>query len=209
MNKTWIVLGVSVILVAIIFGSKLFSEKPVEKEPEEQKTVDLYDSYIQNSYDAPTREEVLQALDQWAKGIIAISSAYENKGDYKAVATEFIKKTYNYDNGLVLFKPTMAIKTPFRTTFEGALSYFTDINTHPDFEEDIGFALNNWVSINYDIIGIIYDTNRALVQTKVTFTKADDTRIKTYFSMSFTRKTRNDDLKIDLHHSSIPHTKKH
>jgi len=152
--------------------------------------------------DHPTSGEVMKALDDWGKGLVSIAMAKANNGDYAAVARSMITKAYNYDNGLVLFKPTVAAAIPFRTTFDGALSYFVGGNA--DFPEDKGFALSPYKSVGFEIVGILYDTNRAIVQTKTTFTKTDESQVKAYFSMSFTRESKKDSLKIDLHHSSLP-----
>lgn len=157
-----------------------------------------------NPKDAPTNGEVLKALSDWGAGLVSINTAKENGGDYKAVAKAMIKAAYNYDEGIVLFKPTIAAAIPFRTTFEGALSYF--VGGDPNFPEDTGFATKGWKSVSFEVVGIVYDTNRAIVQTKTTLTKTDNTGVLAYFSMSFTRKSKKDKLKLDLHHSSLPPT---
>lgn len=154
--------------------------------------------------DAPTNAEVLKALDDWGKGLVSIATAKTNNEDYKTVAKNVIKKSYNYDNSIVLFKPTLAADIPFRTTFDGALSYFVGDNA--DFPEDYGFALSPWENVSFEVVGIVYDTNRALVQTKTTFTKTDDSIVLAYFSIAFTRESKRSSLKIDLHHSSLPPT---
>jgi len=152
--------------------------------------------------DAPTNAEVLKALDDWGKGLVSIATAKANNQDYTTVAKNMIKKSYNYDKSIVLFKPTLAADIPFRTTFDGALSYFVGGNAA--FPEDTGFALNPWKNVSFEVVGIVYDTNRAIVQTKTTLTKTDDSKVLAYFSMAFTREAKKDSLKIDLHHSSLP-----
>ena len=91
----------------------------------------------------------------------------------------------------------------FRTTFAGALSYF--VGGNGAYPEDTGFALSPWKSVSFDIIGIVYGSSRAIVQTKTTLTKTDGSSVAPYFSMAFT-KTASGDLKLDLHHSSLPPT---
>jgi hypothetical protein len=149
-----------------------------------------------------TEGEVLAALDAWGKGLVSISTAYANKEDYVTVATNFINKAYNYENSIVLFKPTVAAEEPFRTTFQGALSYFVGGNEF--YPEDKGFALKPWKKVSFEIVGIVFTDNRAIVQTKTTLTLQDDSTVLTYFSMGFTRPAGSPDLKIDLHHSSLP-----
>jgi len=152
--------------------------------------------------DEVTRAEVEKALEDWGKGLISVATAKKDNEDYVAVARDMINKAYNYEAGIVLFKPTLAAAIPFRTTYEGALAYFVGGNA--DFPEDTGFAIKNWKSVGFEIVGVVADTNRALVQTKTTFTKTDDSIVVAYFSMAFTRDSKKDKLKIDLHHSSVP-----
>lgn len=75
-----------------------------------------------------TEDEVVKAQQDWGDGIVKIGLVYVNKGDYKEAATEHIQKFYNYNEGSVLFKPTLASEKQFRTDFEGALSYFIGKN---------------------------------------------------------------------------------
>ncbi len=115
------------------------------------------------------------------------------------VAERFLKKADNFDEGLVLFKPTLTSEIPFRTTLEGALSYF--VGENDDFPEDIdnGFALKPWESIAFDFVGIIFDENRAILQTKTDFTASGGSVTTAYFSMSLTRSSKRSNLKIELH----------
>ena len=65
------------------------------------------------------------------------------------MATQLIDDLYDYKEGKVFFKPTMASgKNTFRNTRAGALSYF--IGGNKDFPEDKGFALKQWVKVRYD-----------------------------------------------------------
>jgi len=165
--------------------------------------IDLHHSSLPPSTDKPiTEDEVLQALDDWGKGLVSIATAKDNGQDYVPVAIDFINKAYNYENGIVLFKPTLAADVPFRTTFGGALSYFVGGNAA--YPEDTGFALKHWKSVTFDVVGIVYGTDRAIVQTKTYLTQKDYSIVRAYFSMEFTRKSGTKDLKIDLHHSSVP-----
>jgi hypothetical protein len=166
--------------------------------------IDLHHSSLPPALDrAITRDEVVQALDDWGKGLMSIATAKANNEDYVAVAIDVIKKAYNYDNGLVLFKPTVAAEIPFRTTFTGALSYF--VGGNPAFPEDTGFALSPWKSVSFEIVGIVYGKGRVIVQTITTLTKQDGSSVTPYFSMGFTRTSESGALKIDLHHSSLPY----
>jgi hypothetical protein len=152
----------------------------------------------------PTEEEVRKTLDDWAVGVLSINQAKLNGEDYAAIAESFLEDAYNFDDGLVLFKPTLSSTVPFRTTLEGALSYF--IGENPAFPEDTGFALKPWTSIAFDFVGMIFDENRAILQTQAHFTASDSSVTTAYFSMSLTRSSKKSNLKIDLHHSSLPYS---
>jgi hypothetical protein len=154
--------------------------------------------------DAPKESDVLEALDDWAKGILAISQAKADNQDYVQIASDFIDDAYNYDEGFVLFKPTLSSTVPFRTTFDGALSYFVGGNT--EFPEDAGFAIRVWKDIQFEMVGVIYESNRAILQTICRLTAGDDSIVTAYFSMSMVRKSKKYPLKIDLHHSSLPYS---
>ena len=45
---------------------------------------------------------------RWGDGIVAISEAHRNGGDYVGIATDHINTLYGYQTGPVLFKPTLA-----------------------------------------------------------------------------------------------------
>ena len=78
-----------------------------------------------------------------------ISKVHAAGGDYKSVANQAITDLYDYDNGKVFFKPTLAHgPNTFRPTKAGALSYF--VGGNPAFPEDSGFALKNWTKVTYD-----------------------------------------------------------
>jgi hypothetical protein len=157
--------------------------------------------------DAPTKAQVDKALNDWGLGLVSISTATKQgktQAELTTIATNVIKTAYNYDDSIVLFKPTVAVNFPFRTTFDGALSYF--IGGNAAFAEDSGFAKNPFVSVVFDVRGYVYEENRAFVQGFKNLTLDDATTISAHFSMGFTRKSKNADLKIDLHHSSLPYT---
>jgi hypothetical protein len=186
-----------------VFGGSTLrgAAKKVETENTEVADVADIESAAQRNQGVITRREVLKALDDWAQGIVAISDAKLNNEDYVNVATNVIHKSYNYDNGIVLFKPTLAAEVPFRTTFESALSYF--VGGNPAYPEDTGFALKNWKSVSFNLVGLVSDRNRAVIQTTTTFTNRDDAVTQTYFSMVFAR-VKDGSLKLELHHSSLP-----
>lgn len=96
-----------------------------------------------------TEKEVNEAQQAWCDGLVEISEAYRNRGDYKGLAERFIDNLYDFKEGRVFFRPTLATAPRnFRTTRAGALSYF--IGENSDFPEDDGFAKKPWVDARYD-----------------------------------------------------------
>ena len=63
-------------------------------------------------------EDVERAQQEWGDGIVAISGAHRNGGDYIGIATNHINTLYAYQIGPVMFKPTLAAVDQFRPTFE-------------------------------------------------------------------------------------------
>ena len=98
-----------------------------------------------------TEQEVSAIQQDWGDGIVKIGKVYLEKGDYKTAATEHINNFYNYQEGTVLFKPTLTSEKQFRTDFQGALSYF--IGGDENYPEDHGFAIKQWSSVRWENIG--------------------------------------------------------
>src|SRR6478736_6792946 len=98
---------------------------------------------------AITAADVNAAQQAWCDGLVKIGKVYKDGGDYKAEAGQLIDDLYDYKDGKVFFKPTLAFgKNTFRPTREGALSYF--VGGNKDLPEDAGFALKQWVKVRYD-----------------------------------------------------------
>jgi len=96
-----------------------------------------------------TVEEVNAAQQAWCDGLVNISTLYRKGGKYKAAAIKFIADVYDFEGGRVFFRPTLASPPQnFRTTKEGALSYF--IGEDPAFPGDKGFAKQPWAAARYD-----------------------------------------------------------
>ncbi|MCI0353970.1 MAG: hypothetical protein L0099_02870, partial [Acidobacteria bacterium] len=74
---------------------------------------------------APITEGDVNAAQQaWCDALVKIGKVYKEGGDYKAVASQLIDDLYDYKEGKVFFKPTLAFgKNTFRNTKEGALAY--------------------------------------------------------------------------------------
>jgi len=150
-----------------------------------------------------TEAQVLAAQKAWGDGIVAISSAHTNGGDYVKVATEHIETLYGYGLGHVLFKPTLAAAQQFRSDFDGALSYFVASNGAAP--EDGGFAIKGWTAVRFENVDIILAGTTATTMGNYYFTKADGSVTKVEYSFGYFLDANNH-LRINLHHSSLPYS---
>lgn len=151
-----------------------------------------------------TKKMVRSAQQSWADGILRIGKAYRNKEDYHSLADTFINLHYGYKEGIVLFKPTLASVEQFRDTFEKAHSYF--VSGNPNFPEDQGFAIRHWVKVKFDNTGIISMGHRAVAMGNYFFTDDAGNEVKVEYTFGYFL-TENNEIKINLHHSSIPYSK--
>ena len=154
-----------------------------------------------------TEAEVNAAQQAWCDGLVKIGKTYSDKGDYKTVASQIIDDTYDFKEGKVFFRPTLALAPQaFRTTKAGALAYF--VGGDPNFPDDKGFALNPWVKCRYDnaIEGsnaIQIHGNTALAMGNVYLTGADgnETFVDKVFAF---RKGSDGKLRLIVHKSAKP-----
>ena len=147
---------------------------------------------------------ILEYQNKWANGIVEIGKTKNNLEESVSVTTKFINELYDFENGNVQFKPTKASEKQFRNDFESALSYFIGNNT--DFSEDSGFALNPWVSVEFENDSLkVYD-DIGIAMGNYFF--IDQNGVKTKVEYSFVYKKVGDSLKIILHHSSLPYQTK-
>lgn len=149
--------------------------------------------------------EVLDAQQGWCKALVDISSTYQKKGHREAekLARNVINNAYGYDMGVVLFKPTLTVNPQtFRTTSEGALSYF--VGGNKKFPKDKGFALKGWTKCVPENSAIFISGNTATTMGKVHFMNKDGTTTvdKTWQFI----KDDKGNVKIVLHHSSLEYT---
>lgn len=150
-----------------------------------------------------TEQEISEIQKAWGEGIVKIGKVYLEKGDYKTAATEHINNFYNYQEGSVLFKPTLTSEKQFRTDFQGALSYF--IGGDNNYPEDHGFAIKPWSNVRWENIGTKIIGNMAVAMGNYYFTPAkggDDVKVE--YSFAYT-KDKDSKLKIILHDSHLPY----
>jgi len=153
-----------------------------------------------SSSGGPTRKMVLEAQKAWSDGIIAISAAKKNGGDYEQMAHDHIKNMYGYDQGPVCFKPTLASEVPFRPTFEGAFSYFAATNGF--LAEDTGFAIKGWTKVKWENHQIICDSDSALAMGDYFFSLPDGSVTQVEYTFGYFLDNEGN-LRINLHHSSL------
>ena len=146
-------------------------------------------------------EDVERAQQEWGDGIVAISEAHRNGGDYVGIATYHINTLYAYQIGPVMFKPTLAAVEQFRPTFESALSYFVASNNA--CPEDEGFAIKGWTKVRFENDKVTTDGNRAFAMGNYYFTDAEGSEIKVEYTFGYIE-DQDKNLRIQLHHSSMP-----
>ena len=149
-----------------------------------------------------TEEQILEAQKSWGEGIINIGRVFLEKGDYKAAAEQHINTFYNYQEGKVLFKPTLASIKQFRLDFDAALSYF--VGGNEAFPEDHGFAIKPWTDVRWENIGTTILGETGLAMGNYYFTPHDGNDVvKVEYSFGYTRDSKGE-LKIILHDSHVP-----
>lgn len=151
--------------------------------------------------DAITEADVAAAQQAWGDGIVTIGAAYSAGEDYTAAATDHIERFYAYGAHPVLFKPTLAAEDQFRGTFEEALSYFVG----GSIEEDGGFAIAPYTNVRWENEGTIIDSDSAMAMGNYFFTTTEGDEVKVEYSFGYVA-DENGDLKIVLHHSSLPYS---
>lgn len=153
-----------------------------------------------------TEAEVLKAQKIWGDAVVQIAKDFESGGLNKAKTTAqaALDATYAYDLGPVLFKPTLAaLPQNIRSSEEGALSYY--IGGNKKFPNDSGFALKGWRSVESKNSVIHLNGNTALTMGNVSFTDKNG-KVTTVDKTWGYVKDSAGNVKIVLHHSSLPYT---
>jgi len=148
-----------------------------------------------------TKEDIERAQQAWGEGIVSISAAHSSGTDYIQRATTHIESLYAYGIFPVLFKPTFANEKQFRSTFEGALSYF--IGDNDSFPEDKGFAIKGWTGVRFENQNFVINGNTAQVMGNYFFMTENNIEIKVEFTFGYIIDSEGS-LRIYLHHSSMP-----
>ena len=154
-----------------------------------------------------TYEEVNKAQQDWCNALVKIGKLKEEGGDYKSFAEQVLSDAYNYDNGKVFFKPTLAYgDQTFRNDKKGALAYF--IGGDADYPNDKGFALTPWVKARYDNAGknnegIQIYGSIAITMGNVWVTDKNGKEVMVDKTWVF-KKGKDGKLRIIVHKSSLP-----
>ena len=145
---------------------------------------------------------VVDTQQKWASIVLEIGKAYKSKSDISHLFSELLHNVYAFDHCDILFKPTLASEKQFRYTYDDALSYF--IGGH--ISEDNGFALKPWKEINFGERKITILNEIALSMGNYFFHSVDGSDVvKVEFTFGYV-KDKDNNLLINLHHSSIPYT---
>jgi hypothetical protein len=157
----------------------------------------------------PITEEMVNAAQQaWCDGLVHIGAVHAEGGDVRAVAAALVDALYDYAEGAVFFKPTLAFgKNTFRSTRQGAISYF--VGGDPGFPEDTGFALKRWVKVWYDNNaaenGIQIHGDIAITMGNVYLQSSGGDEVMVDKTFVF-RRCRDGKLRLCLHKSALPYS---
>lgn len=142
-------------------------------------------------------DEIRQFLNSWKNGVIEIGKVYVDGGDYKKCAEKFLSAHYAFDIEDVLFKPTFTKEVIFRNNKDDALSYFVK----GSIEEDNGFALKPWESIDLIELNSIEETSLKIAMGAFKF-KPMNQNETTLVAFTFLLVEDGGSFKIKVHHSS-------
>ena len=150
-----------------------------------------------------TEKMVADAQQAWGKALVMISETHANGGDYKKVASDVLDSAYYYQNGIVLFKPTLTSGSQtFRMDKEGALAYF--VGGNPKYKDDKGFALKGWKRYEIKTKGVILTGDTAISMGNVHLWDKDGKETVVDKTWGY-RLDEKGNLRIILHHSSLPY----
>lgn len=148
-----------------------------------------------------SEDKVTAFTTAWGEGIVKIGAVHTDGGDYTSAAREHIENFYAYGQETVLFKPTLAAEDQFRGTFDEALSYFVG----GSIAEDGGFAIAPYTNVRWENEGTIINGDTALSMGNYFFTTTDGSEVKVEYTFGI-EQMADGELKIVLHHSSLPFT---
>lgn len=153
-----------------------------------------------------TREEVVAAQTAWCSALVGIGAEHAAGKDAAAMARQVLSTAYGYDEGIVLFKPTLTHGAQtFRMDKQGALAYF--VGGDPTYPDDSGFALKGWTSCTADLKGVVAEGRMAVAMGNVHLVGKDGSKVMVDKTFGYRRNAKGE-LVIVLHHSSLPYSPK-
>lgn len=155
-----------------------------------------------------TEQQVLKAQQGWCNGLLAISKAYATGGFAAAetTASKILDQAYAYQYGAVAFKPTLTQQPQtFRGTKAGALAYF--VGGNPSYPNDKGFAIKPWQKCAIRNQVVQFHGDLAITMGNVDLTDSSGKVTTVDKTWAFVRE-RDGEVRIVLHHSSLPFTAK-
>ena len=150
-------------------------------------------------------KDLTDARNAWGDGVILISKTYDEKGidDAFIIANKILQDLYAFELGPILFKPTLSTgNQTFRSNLEGALSYF--VGNNKKYPMDDGFGIKSWHKFESKTSEIFIENDIAIWMGSVTLTNKNGNILKVDKSLAY-KKLPNGNLKIILHHSSLPY----
>ena len=142
-------------------------------------------------------------LEKWANIVLQIGNAYREKKNLDKLVSELLHDVYAFNQGDVLFKPTLAKHEQFRSKKEEFVSYFLGQNNV--CKEDTGFAIKNWKSIKFENYKVVENNDNLLAMGNYFFENDKNEFLKVEYTFGFIR-INNNELRINLHHSSLPYS---
>ncbi len=151
--------------------------------------------------------QVEEAQAAWCAGLVRIASAYKSGADFRSEAAAVVDELYDYANGTVFFKPTLAHgNNTFRCTRDGAISYF--VGGNENYPEDTGFALKGWTRVSFDNNAA---ENGIQIHGEIAITMGnvylyDDHGMETRVDKTFVfRRCGDGKLRLCVHKSALPY----
>lgn len=149
-----------------------------------------------------SQTDIEGAQRAWCDALIEIGRVGASGGDASAVASNVLSTAYDYDQGTVLFKPTLTHGAQtFRLDKAGALAYF--VGGDPTYSNDKGFALKQWVSCVPKIVGVVARGDMAVAMGNVYLSDVKGQNVMVDKTFGYIR-AADGSLRIVLHHSSLP-----
>ncbi len=151
------------------------------------------------------KAQIDAAQRAWCEALVAIGAeSTRPDGDPVGMANTVLSTAYNYDAGVVLFKPTLtSAPQTFRLDKAGALAYF--VGGDPVYPNDAGFARKAFSACEAKVVGVVAHGDMAVAMGNVYLTDSAGKQVIVDKTFGY---LRGDDgaLRIVLHHSSLPYS---